>query len=127
MNKEIDDFISMNQDGLVLELCEKYYDPKVLMLSNGEVFAESMREAYDKQKGFVGSIKEFDIKLLSRTVEKNFCELVFHYKMTTQENKLFEYSGRHSQTWKSGKIIKEEFSIVEVEDGKVPVIRKYSE
>ena len=35
----INDFIEMNKAGLVLELCEKYYDKNVLMLNNGELFA----------------------------------------------------------------------------------------
>jgi len=113
VNKEVDDFIVMNQRGLVLELCEKYYAPKVLMLSNGEVFAESMREAYDKQKGYIGSIKEFDVNLVSRSVEGNISDLVFGYKMIAQDGKCFEYIGRHIQTWESGKIIREEYRNVE--------------
>ena len=103
----------MNQAGLVLELCEKYYDPEVLMLSNGKVIAESMREAYDKQKGYVDSIKKSDINLVSKTVAEDISALVFHYKMTTQEDELFEFTGRHIQTWKNGKIIREEYSNVE--------------
>ena len=35
----VDDFIEMNQAGLVLELCEKHYDKEVVMLNNGAVFA----------------------------------------------------------------------------------------
>jgi len=33
----IDDYIAMNQEGLVLALCEKYYDDNVLMLNNGNI------------------------------------------------------------------------------------------
>lgn len=53
MQKLIDDFIALNTAGKVLELCEKYYDANVLMLSNGEIFAQSMKEAYKKQKFFL--------------------------------------------------------------------------
>ena len=112
MNKILDDFIAINQEGLVLELCEKYYDENVLMLSSGEIFAESMREAYDKQKGHVESIKEFDVKLVSRKLENDVSELIFHYKMTSNEGKTTEYTGKHLQTWKNGKIVKEEYSNV---------------
>jgi hypothetical protein len=66
----IDDFIAMNQESRVLELCEKYYDENVTMLNNGAIFAESMKEAYDKQRGFVEAIKAFDVKLVSRKVER---------------------------------------------------------
>ena len=66
MHSLVDGFIEMNQAGRVLELCERYYDDNVLMLNNGQVFAKSMRESYDKQKGFVGSVKEFNVELLSK-------------------------------------------------------------
>jgi hypothetical protein len=75
MNNLIDDFIEMNESGLVLELCEKYYDENVLMLNNGEIFASTMQESYDKQKMFVGSIENFDVKLTSSVINKNIVEL----------------------------------------------------
>jgi len=109
----IEDFISMNKAGLVLELCEKYYDENVLMLNNGTVFAESMRESYDKQKGFIDSIKEFDVRLLSSKIEGNISKLTFHYKMTGIDSKINEFTGRHTQTWKDGKIVKEEYESVD--------------
>ena len=99
----------MNQDGLVLELCEKYYDENVLMLNNGSVFARSMKESYDKQKGFVESVEEFDVKLTSSLIKDNVAELTFHYKMTGANSQLNEFVGKHIQTWKNGKIIKEEY------------------
>jgi len=105
----IDDFVVMNKAGLVLELCEKYYDESVLMLNNGNVFAESMKESYEKQKGFVGSVKEFDVNLLSSKIKGNVSELTFHYKMTGADSKINKFTGRHTQTWKDGKIVKEEY------------------
>jgi len=105
----VDDFISMNMSGLVLELCEKYYDENVLMLNNGDIFAESMKESYEKQKGFVGSVKEFNIKLLSSNIEGNVSDLTFHYKMTGRDSKVNEFTGRHIQTWRNEKIVKEEY------------------
>ena len=113
MQKLVDDFVSMNMNGQVLELCEKYYDENVLMLNNGVVFAESMKESFDKQKGFVGSVKEFDVKLLSSRIEGNVSDLIFHYKMTGRDSKVSEFTGRHIQTWKKGKIVKEEYLSVD--------------
>lgn len=113
MQKLIDDFISMNTKGLVLELCEKYYDENVLMLNNGAVFAESMQESYEKQKGFVGAVKEFDVKLVSSKIEGNVSDLTFQYKMTGNDSKVSEFTGRHIQTWKNGKIVQEEYLSVE--------------
>ena len=113
MNNLIDDFIMMNQAGLVLELCEKYYDENVLMLNNGTIFAETMRESYDKQKGFVESIKEFDVKLVSKVITDNIAELTFHYKMTGADSRVTEFTGMHIQTWKSQKIVKEEYLTIE--------------
>ena len=109
MHELIDDFIEMNQAGLVLELCKKHYDENVVMLNNGVVFAESMREAYDKQKGFVGSIVEFDVKLVSKVVNGNVGELTFDYKMTGADSKVLDFTGKHVQTWENNKIVREEY------------------
>ncbi len=109
MNNLVDDFIFMNQAGMVLELCEKYYDENVIMLNNGQVFAESMRESYDKQKGFVKSVKEFNVELVSKTITDNVSELIFHYKMIGFDSLVNEFTGKHTQTWENGKIVKEEY------------------
>jgi hypothetical protein len=109
----VDDFIEMNKAGLVLELCEKHYDENVIMLNNGTVFAESMHEAYDKQKSFVGSIIKFDVKLVSKVVDGNISELTFHYKMTGSDSNLIDFIGKHVQTWKNNKIVREEYFSVE--------------
>jgi hypothetical protein len=105
----IDDFIKMNQDGLVLELCEKYYDEHVIMLNNGAVFAESMKESYNKQKGFVNSVSAFDVKLVSREITGKTVALIFDYKMTGADSKVTEFTGKHVQTWRNGKIVREEY------------------
>ena len=109
VNNLVDDFIFMNQAGMVLELCEKYYDENVIMLNNGQVFAESMRESYDKQKSFVKSVKEFNVELVSKTITENVSELIFHYKMTGSDSSVNEFTGKHTQTWVNGKIVKEEY------------------
>lgn len=113
MEEVVDDFIAMNQSGLVLELCEKYYDEKVLMMSEGSVFAESMREAYDKQRGLVESIKEAKVKMVSKRIEKNVSELIFHYKMTTKDSETVEFTGKHVQEWDKRKIIKETYQTID--------------
>ena len=109
MQDLVDDFISMNTKGQVLELCEKYYDDDVVMLNNGTVFAKSMRESYDKQKGFIGSVAAFDVRLLSSTIEGSVSDLTFHYKMTGHDAQVNEFTGRHIQTWRQCKIVKEEY------------------
>ena len=113
MQQEVDDFVAMNTSGLVLELCEKYYDDDVLMLNNGTVFAESMRESYDKQKGFIASVKEFDVRLLSSEITNNIAALTFRYKMTGADSTISEFTGKHIQTWSKGKIVREEYLSVE--------------
>ena len=99
----IADFIKMNQAGLVLELCEKYYYENVLMLNNGKVFASSMQESYDKQKSFVDSIEKFDVNLVSSVINENISELTFHYKMTGANSQVNEFTGKHIQTWENRK------------------------
>jgi ribonuclease HI len=109
----VDDFIAMNQAGLVLELCQKHYAEDVVMLNNGEVFAESMREAHDKQKGFVDAVSDFDVRLISRGIEGDVSELVFAYKITTEDGEVNEFTGKHVLIWGDGKIVREEFESVD--------------
>ena len=109
MHHLVDNYIEMNQAGLVLQLCEKYYDENVIMLNNGQFFAKSMRESYDKQKGFVESVKEFSVELVSKKIDGNVSELIFNYKMTSSDSTVNEFTGKHIQTWKNDKIIKEEY------------------
>jgi hypothetical protein len=109
----VDDFVKMNQEGLVLELCEKYYDDDVIMLNDGTVFAESMRESYEKQKSFVDAIAEFDVRLLSKSVRDNVAELTFRYRMTGSDASVTEFTGKHVQTWVNGKIVREEYFSIE--------------
>ena len=113
MQELVDDFVAMNTAGLVLELCEKYYHENVLMLSNGVVFAQSMREAYDKQKGYVGALTAHEVKLLSSTIDDNMVELTFCYKMTGADAVVNEYTGKHIQTWENGRITREEYFTLE--------------
>ena len=113
MQHEVDDFVDMNTSGKVLELCQKYYADDVLMLNNGAVFAKSMRESYEKQKGFVASVKEFDVTLISSAVTNNIAELTFRYKMTGPDSTINEFTGKHIQTWENGKIVREEYLSIE--------------
>ncbi|MEH6403770.1 MAG: hypothetical protein V7750_10390 [Sneathiella sp.] len=113
MLKQIDEFIRMNQAGLVLELCERFYAENVIMMNNGSVFASSMKEAYEKQAGFIGKVKEFDVKLISKVIEANMSELTFHYKMTSENLTITEFTGKHIQTWHNQKIIREEYQSIE--------------
>ena len=109
MQKLVDDFIKMNQAGQVLALCEKYYDDKVVMLNNGAIFAESMQQAYQKQKGFVSAITKFEVKLISSVIVGNVSELTFHYNMSGADSKVMDFTGKHVQTWHNNKIVREEY------------------
>ncbi len=109
MHDLVDDFINMNRAGLVLELCKKYYDENVIMLNNGQVFANSMGESYEKQKGFIEAIKEFNVELLSKKIDGDVAELIFNYKMTNFDLIINEFTGKHIQMWNNGKIIKEKY------------------
>ena len=112
MRKIIDEYIAMNIEGRVLELCQKYYGENVLMLNNGKIFARSMQESYDKQKKYVDAVTKFEVRLLSCNIQENVSELVFHYKMSGA-NGINEFSGKHIQTWENNKIVREEYHSVD--------------
>ncbi|EPJ46059.1 MAG: hypothetical protein OFPI_35650 [Osedax symbiont Rs2] len=112
MQTIIDDYITMNIEGRVLELCQKYYAENVVMLNNGKIFAQSMQEAYDKQKKYVDAVAKFEVTLLSCDIQENVSELAFHYKMSGT-GAVNEFSGKHIQTWQDNKIIREEYFSVD--------------
>ena len=61
LDKLVDGFVNLNCSGKILELCETYYADDLAMLNDGEVFASSMRGAYEKQKGYVDGVAGFDL------------------------------------------------------------------
>ena len=85
------------------------------MLNNGEIFAKLMQEARDKQKPFVEAVVEFDIRLFSKTIVGQMAVLDFEYRMWDSESSLNHFSGRHTQYWENGKIIKEEYESLSTE------------
>ncbi len=109
MDKLINGFIALNCSGKILELCETYYADELVMLNEGEVFASSIREAYEKQAGYVDAVEEFDIRLVSKEIVGDVSTLVFDYKMTTKDGKNMAFTGKHVQAWRGKKIIREEY------------------
>jgi len=103
----------MNQAGLILDLCEKFYDENVIMLNNGAIFARSMKEAYEKQKGFISKVKKFEVKLITKEIKGNKSELTFDYSMTGEDLAITRFTGKHVQTWNGQKIIREEYQTIE--------------
>ena len=109
LNNLVDHLIELNETGQVLTLCKTYFADNILMLSDGNVFATSMQEAHDKQKGFVEAVKKFEVTLIEKKCSGNRVELTFRYKMTGADDTITEFVGQHIQTWVDGKIIKEEY------------------
>ena len=108
----IDDFIHLNETGLILEICQKYYADNILMLSNGEPFAESKTEAYSKQKIFLETITSFEVRLTSQTHNADSIELIFSYAFTDTNSQAICFTGKHTQRWDDGKIFREDFETI---------------
>lgn len=109
LNSMIDHLVELNETGQVLLLCKTYFAEDILMLSDGNVFAQSMQEAHDKQKGFVEAVKKFEVALIDKKCSGDKAELTFRYKMTGQDDRVTEFVGKHIQTWLDGKVVKEEY------------------
>ena len=109
MDALVDGFVKLNCEGKILEICETYYADDLVMTSEGKLFASSMREAYEKQKGYVSAVAEFDIRLRSKVIEGDVSVLVFDYKMVTKDGKVMVFAGEHRQTWRGGKIVREAY------------------
>mgnify|MGYP003636120684 FL=1 len=112
MEDSVDTLIEMNVSGRVLELCREFYDPNIVMISDGEIFAKTMQEAHDKQKPFIESVKEFGVTLLSKNIVGNTSILEFDYELLNADSKVSRFRGRHTQTWAGGKITKEVYETI---------------
>jgi hypothetical protein len=108
-NSWVDHVVELNVTGQVLTLCKTYFAENILMLSDGNVFATTMQEAHDKQKGFVETVKKFEVALIEKKCSGNRAELTFRYKMTGTDDAITEFVGQHIQTWVDGKIVREEY------------------
>jgi hypothetical protein len=53
------------------------------------------------------------VRLISKGIEGDVSELVFAYKITSEDGEVNEFTGKHVQTWRGGKIIREEFETVD--------------
>ena len=113
MEGSVDTLIEMNVSGRVLELCKEFYDPDIVMVSDGEIFANSVQEAHDKQKSFIDSVSEFDVTLLSKNIAGDTSVLEFEYSLLNRDSKVSQFCGRHTQTWAGGKIVKEVYETIE--------------
>lgn len=112
IDKLVEGFILLNKAGCVLELCKKYYAKNVLMFNNGNIFATSREEAYDKQKVFVQSVAEHEVNLVSKKILYNVSELIFNYKLITYDTQIIVFTGKHTQHWHNNKITKEEYESI---------------
>tara|TARA_R110002096_G_scaffold217936_5_gene406046 strand:+ start:389 stop:736 length:348 start_codon:yes stop_codon:yes gene_type:complete len=112
MENSVDTLIEMNVSGRVLDLCKEFYDPDIVMVSDGEIFASSMQEAYDKQKSFIDSVRKFDVKLLTKNIAGDTSVIEFEYSLLNSDSKVSHFFGRHTQTWAGGKIIKEVYETI---------------
>ncbi len=112
----IQTFILLNTAGDVRQLMEELYDDRVLVISNGVVFAENRQQAYAKQKPYIDRTKKASISLLSQSAVKSddrgieSVELVFAYQFENMDGSENAFTGRHVLDWQHGKIVKEQFS-----------------
>ena len=113
MEALVDGFVDLNINGAIKDLCETYYSDDIVMLNEGEVFASSRVEAWEKQKEFVDKIASKNIQLISKTIKDNISELVFDYKMITHDNSTVAFKGKHIQRWNNNKIIHEAYQSVQ--------------
>lgn len=113
MKSSVDTLIEMNISGRVLELCKEFYDPDIVMVSDGKIFANSMHEAHDKQRPFIESVSKFNVNLLSKNIAGDTAILEFEYSLLSRESEVSQFCGRHTQTWAGGKIVKEVYETIE--------------
>lgn len=97
-------------EGKSMEAFEKYYDDKVVMQENEMPPTEGKDANRQRELNFYANIKEFrGARVLAKAAGENISYVTWHFDYTHKEWGMRNYTQVSVQTWKNGKIIKEQF------------------
>lgn len=103
----LNELILANQS---MEAFETYYHEDVIMQENNNPPTIGKSANREREKAFFSNITAFrSASVLHVAVGDGFTLVVWHYDYTHKEWGLRNYTQASVQTWKNGKIIKEQF------------------
>jgi hypothetical protein len=97
-------------NGTAMEGFEKYYDNNVVMQENEMTPTIGKDANRQRELHFFNSITEFrDAKVLGHAIGENMSFVTWHFDYTHKDWGVRKYTQVSVQTWKDGKIVKEQF------------------
>jgi hypothetical protein len=110
LEKKINELNNMVVDGKIMEAFEKFYHDDVLMQENEEDPTIGKDENRKREQEFVANITEFrGAQVINVATGNNVTMVVWHYDYTHEQWGARNYTQVAVQTWKEGKIIREQF------------------
>lgn len=113
MNKlkiQVDELNKMILSGKIMDAFERYYDDDVVMQENSDEPTFGKDANRKREEEFVNSVTEFrGADVLHAATSENTSIVIWHYEYTHKDWGIRNYIQAAVQTWKDGKIIKEQF------------------
>lgn len=102
--------IALLRAGDVMGAFERYFHDDVLMMQDGDHFADSKAEGRAKQKNFFASIRNFQVEVHGHRIVGDASLLEVSYAFTNERGEAIRFDGIHLHEWENGQIIREQFA-----------------
>ncbi len=110
LETKINELNSMILEGKMMEAFEKFYHDDVVMQENSEEPTVGKNVNRKREEEFIKNLTEFrGAQVLNVATGDNVTIVIWHYDYTHKEWGTRQYTQAAVQTWKDGKIIKEQF------------------
>jgi hypothetical protein len=106
----LNDLNTLILDGKAMEGFEKYYGDEVIMQENETIPTVGKDANRQRELSFFENITDFrGAKMLGSAVKENVSFAIWHFDYTHKEWGVRNYTQVAVQTWKEGKIVKEQY------------------
>jgi len=109
IKQQVNDLVSLVEQGRMIEAIEKYYDEDVAMQENLGAPIVGLATNLERERAFYGSLRALQFKAASVLVEGNRAVINWVFDFTAADGKQFHMDQIAVQTWRNGKLIHERF------------------
>ena len=109
IKQQVNDLVSLVEQGRMIEAIEKYYDEDVAMQENLGAPIVGLATNLERERAFYGSLRTLQFKAASILVEGNRAVINWVFDYTAADGKQFHMDQIAVQTWRNGKLIHERF------------------
>lgn len=110
IEKAVTELNSLILHGKAMDGFEKFYADDVVMQENESIPTIGKEANRKRELEFFGNITDLrDLKVLGKAIGENISYVTWHFDYTHKEWGVRNYTQVSLQTWKDGKIVKEQF------------------